>query len=109
VAASHDSFTNRPYIKYIVRGNWEVWAVPRLVELYPDICLTTEEKARKKTSVRVAQYHNNEQTHNKSNEQAPYKNRSTLQDMNKHNTLPNKSITTTTRNTEYTTKLRIHN
>jgi hypothetical protein len=27
--------------------------VPRLCELYPDICLTTEEKARK-TSVRVA-------------------------------------------------------
>jgi len=28
--------------------------VPRLCEFYPGICLTTEEKARKKTSVRVA-------------------------------------------------------
>ena len=27
-----------------------VWAVPRLCELYPDICLTTEEKARKNLS-----------------------------------------------------------
>jgi len=74
------------YIKYIVRGNWEVRAVPRLVELYPGICLTTEGKARKKTSVRVAQYQNNEQRHYKSNEQhhtrteAPYKTRiSTIQ------------------------------
>jgi hypothetical protein len=31
-----------------------VRAVPRLGELYPGICLTTEEKARK-TSVRVAE------------------------------------------------------
>jgi hypothetical protein len=31
-----------------------VRAVPRLGELYPDICLTTEEKARK-NSVRVAE------------------------------------------------------
>jgi hypothetical protein len=30
--------------------NWEVQAVPRLCELYPGICLTTEEKARKKLS-----------------------------------------------------------
>ena len=27
-----------------------VWAVPRLCELYPGICLTTEEKARKNLS-----------------------------------------------------------
>jgi hypothetical protein len=27
-----------------------VWAVPRLGELYPGICLTTEEKARKNLS-----------------------------------------------------------
>jgi hypothetical protein len=27
--------------------NWKVWAVPRLCELYPGFCLTTEEKARK--------------------------------------------------------------
>jgi hypothetical protein len=48
---------------------WEVRALPRLCELYPGICLTTEEKARK-TSVRVAartsqadtvQYKNNKQ------------------------------------------------
>ena len=28
----------------------EVWSVPRLCELYPGICLTTEEKARKNLS-----------------------------------------------------------
>jgi len=27
-----------------------VWAVPRICELYPGICLTTEEKARKNLS-----------------------------------------------------------
>jgi len=27
-----------------------VWAVPRLCEVYPGICLTTEEKARKNLS-----------------------------------------------------------
>ena len=27
-----------------------MWAVPRLCELYPGICLTTEEKARKNLS-----------------------------------------------------------
>jgi hypothetical protein len=32
---------------------WEMRAVPRLCELYPGICLKTEEKTRK-TSVRVA-------------------------------------------------------
>jgi hypothetical protein len=33
-------------------NNWlrRVWAVPRLCELYPGICLTTEEKARKNLS-----------------------------------------------------------
>jgi hypothetical protein len=30
--------------------NWEVRAVPRLCELYPGICLTTEENARKNLS-----------------------------------------------------------
>jgi archaellin len=29
--------------------NWEVRAVSRICELYPGMCLTTEEKARKKT------------------------------------------------------------
>jgi hypothetical protein len=29
------------------KENWEVRAVPRICELYPGICLTTEEKARK--------------------------------------------------------------
>jgi hypothetical protein len=33
-----------------VLWNREVWAVPRLCELYPGICLTTEEKARKNLS-----------------------------------------------------------
>jgi len=32
-----------------------VRTVPRLCGLYPDICLTTEEKAGEKTSVRVAE------------------------------------------------------
>ena len=32
-----------------------VRAVPRLCGLYPDICLATEEKAREKTTVRVAE------------------------------------------------------
>jgi hypothetical protein len=32
------------------KKNWEVWAVPRLCELYTGICLTTEEKARKPLS-----------------------------------------------------------
>jgi hypothetical protein len=30
---------------------WEVRAVPRLCELYPGICLTTEEEARKNLRV----------------------------------------------------------
>jgi hypothetical protein len=34
--------------------NWEVRAVPRVCELYPGICLTTEEK-HGKTSVRVVE------------------------------------------------------
>jgi hypothetical protein len=32
------------------KENWEVRAVPRLCELYPGICLTTEEKSRKNLS-----------------------------------------------------------
>jgi hypothetical protein len=32
------------------KENWEVRAVPRLCELYPGICLTTEEKARENLS-----------------------------------------------------------
>src|SRR5215510_1263057 len=69
------SITRHIYIqtKYIERRIWEVRAVPRLCELYPGICLTTEGKARK-TSVRVAQYKNNEQAQYKENEQAQYKN-----------------------------------
>jgi hypothetical protein len=46
--------------------NWEVRAVSRVCELYPGICLTTE-KEHGKTSVRVAQYKNNEAQY-KSNE-----------------------------------------
>jgi hypothetical protein len=37
-------------IKKIYRLIWEVRAVPRLWELYPGICLTNEEKARKNLS-----------------------------------------------------------
>ena len=33
----------------------KVRAVPRLCKLYPGVCLTTEEKSRKKTSVMVAE------------------------------------------------------
>jgi hypothetical protein len=32
------------------KENWEVLAVPRLCELYPGICFTAEEKARKNLS-----------------------------------------------------------
>jgi hypothetical protein len=32
------------------KENWEVRAVPRLCELYPGICITTEEKARQNLS-----------------------------------------------------------
>ena len=75
-------------------------------------------KSTEKTSVRVAQYQKHWTKTLQEQRTAPYKNRSTLQDMNQHNTstrtmtfntLPNKSITTTTKNTEYATKLRIHN
>jgi hypothetical protein len=33
-----------------IKINWEVLAVPRLYELYPGICPTTEEKARRNLS-----------------------------------------------------------
>ena len=49
----HRTIQNKQYVernKRFVR----VRAMPRLRELYPDICLTIEEKARK-TSVRVAE------------------------------------------------------
>jgi hypothetical protein len=32
---------------YITIKNGKMWAVPRLCEFYPDICLIAEEKARK--------------------------------------------------------------
>src|SRR5215475_4374395 len=48
VAVLHDTFIYRQYTKYIERRIWEVQAVPRVCELYPGICLTTEGKARKK-------------------------------------------------------------
>jgi hypothetical protein len=52
VAVAQYTFTNKQYTEYIERDihnnkkNWEVRAVPRLCELYPGICLTTEEKVR---------------------------------------------------------------
>jgi len=39
---------NKQYTQYIETTILEVRAVPRLCQLYPDICLTTEEKAREK-------------------------------------------------------------
>jgi len=39
---------NKQYTQYIECTILEVRAVPRLCQLYPDICLTTEGKARKK-------------------------------------------------------------
>jgi hypothetical protein len=47
------TFTHKQYTEYRERNIhnkkkkkiWEVRAVPRLCELYPGICLTTEEKA----------------------------------------------------------------
>jgi hypothetical protein len=58
VAAVQYTFTHKQYTEYTERNihnnkkkkNWEVRAVPRLCELYPGICLTTEEKARKNLS-----------------------------------------------------------
>ena len=40
---------NKQYIEQH-KNFGRVWAVPRLGELYPDICLTTEEKAWKNLS-----------------------------------------------------------
>jgi hypothetical protein len=44
---THNNCTPPPTQKQV---NWEVRAVPRLCELYPGICLTNEEKARKTLS-----------------------------------------------------------
>ena len=42
----HRTIKNKQYIEQ--HNNFgRVWAVPRLCELYPSICLTNEEKARK--------------------------------------------------------------
>ena len=41
---------NKQYTQYIENTILEVRAMPRLCELYPDICLTTEGKARKNLS-----------------------------------------------------------
>jgi hypothetical protein len=58
VTAVQYTFTHKRYTEHRGRNthnnykekNWEVPAVPRLCELYPGICLTTEEKARKTLS-----------------------------------------------------------
>jgi rhamnose utilization protein RhaD (predicted bifunctional aldolase and dehydrogenase) len=55
VAVVQYTFAHKQYTEYRERNIhnnkkkkfWEVRAVPRLCELYPGICLTTEEKARK--------------------------------------------------------------
>jgi hypothetical protein len=58
VAAVQHTFTHKQYTEYEEsnihknKKNLELRAVPSLCELYPGICITTEEKARK-TSVRV--------------------------------------------------------
>jgi hypothetical protein len=56
------TFTHKQYKEYRERNthnnykgknwevNWEVRGLPRLCELYPGICLTTEEKERKNLS-----------------------------------------------------------
>ena len=58
VAAVWLQFTHEQYIEYTelnINYNHKMWscevrAVPRLCELYPGICLKTEEKARKNLS-----------------------------------------------------------
>jgi hypothetical protein len=56
MAAVQYTFTRKQYTEYTEQNirnnkkNWEVRAVPRLCELYPDICLTTEEKTQKNLS-----------------------------------------------------------
>jgi hypothetical protein len=56
VAAVQYTFTHKQYTEngtYIIikrKKKGEVRAVPRLCELYPGICLTTEEQARKTLS-----------------------------------------------------------
>ena len=44
------TFTHKQYIEQH-KNFGRVRAVPRLCELYPGICLTTEEKARKKKNL----------------------------------------------------------
>jgi hypothetical protein len=65
VAVVQYTFTHKQYTEYRERNIhnnkkiiiiWEVRAVPRLCELYPGICLTTEEKARKTLSTNVHMY-----------------------------------------------------
>jgi len=57
VAVVQYTFTHKQYIKQTIhrttKQSGRVWAVPLLGELYPGICLTTEEN-HGKTSVRVA-------------------------------------------------------
>jgi hypothetical protein len=59
VAVVQYTFTHKQYAEYRGRSkhnnkkrevNWEMQNVPRICELYPGICLTTEEKARKNLS-----------------------------------------------------------
>jgi hypothetical protein len=58
MAAVQYTFTHKHYTEYRERNihnnnkkkNWEVRVVPRLCELYRDVCLTTEKKTRKNLS-----------------------------------------------------------
>jgi hypothetical protein len=50
VAAAQYTFTHKQYTERYKNVIGTVRAVPRLGELYPGVCLTTEEKARKTLS-----------------------------------------------------------
>jgi hypothetical protein len=61
VAAVQYTFTHKQYTEYRERNvhkkNWEIRAVPRICELCPGICVTTEEKARKNLTEQEIKYH----------------------------------------------------
>ena len=49
VAVVQYTFTHKQYIEQHIKFG-RVWAMPRLCELYPGICLTTDEKTQKNLS-----------------------------------------------------------
>jgi hypothetical protein len=50
------------------KENWKVRAVPCLCQLYPGICLTAEEKARKNNTRAMKAQHKNNEAQYKNNE-----------------------------------------